>query len=441
MVTPDGNIQTVAGNGHPSQPGPIGDGGSAVQATLNNPGGMAVDAAGNLYIADSTNSVVRVVNMQATPITVATVTVQPGAIATIAGQADVGGCEPSTAVCGDGGPALLAQMDYPIAVSVDPSGNIYISDYYDNRVRCVVAAPGGCPNANYPNPQVGWIVTYAGTGVANKQGNGGSADAASLHFPYGVAADSVGDLQIADSVNNEIRCVAGIPGGCASSKTQQAFIYDFAFTGKGGFSGDGGSAKNATMQTPQGIGYDPAGNLYVGGGVDLVVRRIDAQSQTIITVAGNPNKPTNLGFAGDGNLSIGATLDNLGLSVNAAEQLLIADQGNNRIRQVDMVPVPALWNKKLSFPNTTVGQTSAPLQVKFQNAGLASLQLNDTVLGGADPQDFQITSNSCTGLMQPESFCYVSATFTPTQAGQRTATLTINTALGPQLVNLLGTGQ
>jgi hypothetical protein len=136
-----------------------------------------------------------------------------------------------------------------------------------------------------------------------------------------------------------------------------------------------------------------------------------------------------------------ATLDNLGLSVNGAEELLIADQGNNRIRQVDMVPTANLWEAKLDFPNTPVGQTSGPMTIKLQNAGLASLPISSTQLGGTDPGDFGISSNSCLTQLPPESFCYVGVTFTPTQTGQRTATVTINTSLGPQVVNLLGTGE
>ena len=447
-VTADGNIQTVAGNGHPSQPSPgsIGDNGPATQATLSNPNGVAVDGAGNLYIADTDNAVVRVVNMQSAPITVAGKTIQPGQIDTVAGQTGVGGCEPATAQCGDGGPATGPDvfMDYPIAVSVDGSGNFYVADYYDNRVRCILNLTGGCPNTNYTDVGVGDIVTYAGTGSGGKQGNGAPADTASLHYPDGIAANAVGDLQIADTLNNEVRCVAGVNGGCQSPKAQAAYIYDYAFNGQPRFSGDGGPAKSASMHIPKGVALDPSGNLYVGGGADVVVQRIDAPTQTVITVAGDPLHPGNVGFAGDGGLSIQATLDNLGLSVNGSEQLLIADHGNNRVRMVDMVPVPALWNRKLVFPDTPVGQSSQPMQAKLQNAGLASLPISSTMLGGDDPQDFSVKPNTCVTQLSPgpgtQSFCYVTVTFTPTQTGQRTATVTVNTSMGPQLVNLIGTG-
>jgi len=177
---------------------------------------------------------------------------------------------------------------------------------------------------------------------------------------------------------------------------------------------------------------------------------VDAPTQTIITVAGNDKKPGNLGFGGDGGLSTQATLDNLGLAVNSTNQLLIADQGNDRIRQVDMVPTANLWNRKLTFPNTPVGQTSSPLAAKMQNAGLASLPVSSVQLGGNDPGDFNIVANAqgelpCTPQVSPgpgsQQFCYVTVTFSPQQTGTRTATVTINTSLGPQVVNLTGVGQ
>jgi streptogramin lyase len=444
VMPANGNtISTVVGTGHPSQPGSIGDGGPATAATLSNPNGIAVDANGNIYIADSTNSVVRVVNMQSTTLTVGAVQVPAGDIATIAGNSGFGGCEPSSAQCGDGEPATGpdVRMDYPIAVAVDAQGNVYISDYYDNRVRCVVNVAGGCPNSKFPNPSVGWIVTYAGNGNPGHFGNGGPGDTAYLNFPYGIAADSPGDLYIADSQNSEIRCVLGALGGCNGSPLPVGDIFDYAFNTLPKFGGDGGPAIKASMDIPQGAGLDPTGNLFVGGGGDSVVQRVDFPTKVVITVAGNPNHPGNIGFAGDGGPSTAATLDNLGLSVDGAQQLLIADSGNNRIRQVDMVPTATLWNKKLNFPNTTVGQKSTPLNIKMQNAGLASLPLGTTDLGGADPQDFAISSNSCVTQESPQSFCYVGVTFTPTQTGTRTATVTINTSLGGQVVTLTGVGQ
>ncbi len=233
------------------------------------------------------------------------------------------------------------------------------------------------------------------------------ANAAELHYPFGIAADAAGDVYIADSKNSRIRCVVGVAKGCNGSTLPVGDIFTYAFNGKQAFSGDGGPATAASMFIPLEVALDPAGNLFVGGGAELVVQRIDQPSQTVITVAGNYKQPGDTGFGGDGGPSTLATLDNLGLAVNASGELLIADQGNNRARQVDMVPVANLWNMKLNFPNTPVGQTSAPLGAKLQNSGLASLPVSSVQLGGSDPGDFAIVANPsgellCTPRLSPD---------------------------------------
>jgi trimeric autotransporter adhesin len=434
-------IETVAGNGEPSEPGPIGDGGPATSATLDDPQGVAVDANGNIYIADSVNSVVRLVNMQSTPITVdKNITIQPGDIETVAGSGT--SCEDPTSLCGDGGPAIDGNIAYPSSVALDGQGNLYIADYYDNRIRVV-------------NLSSGIIENFAGTGTACNGGlcgDGGPANSAELHYPWGVASDSAGDVYISDSKDNRVRCVIGVVGGCGNTAGNYAVgtITTYAFDAKTGFSGDGGLATKASMTLPLQVALDPSGNLYAGAGADSVVQRIDAPSQTVITVAGNPKEPGAVGFAGDGGPSTLATLDNLGMSVSGSEVLLIADQGNNRIRQVDMVPVADLWNLKLTFPATTVGQTSSSLTAKLENSGLASLPISSVQISGPQMSAFQIVPNAsgllaCTPQLSPgpgtQGFCYVTVTFTPQQTGKSTATLTINTSLGAENVALSGTGE
>jgi len=463
-VMANGIISTVAGTGHPSQwctePPPLdcnGDYGPATAATFDNPNGIALDVSGNIYIADSTDSAVRVVNMQGTDLvlwgnTKYTITIPPGEIATVAGQMGVE-ClgEPP---CGDGGPATSANVNYPISVAVDPQGNIYISDYYLGRIRCVVVSAGGCPNLNNPNPPVGFIVSIAGVPGNNgnsKSGvrNGINASKAHLLHPYGLGILN-GGLIFNDSGENEVRCVALVANGCGPG-TQVEFIYDYALDGNSSpplCTGDGGLATSASESVPQGLGFDPSGNLYFGGGGDFVVRRVDASTQNIMSVAGSCTG--NPGFGGDGGLSTSAQLDNIGLSVSGAEELLIADEGNNRIRQVDMVPEVALYERNLNFGNETVGQTSSPLTETMQNYGLATLFITSTNIGGSDPGDFSIVpgSNTCVNQLPPgptsgsgKSTCSVQITFTPTQSGTRTATLTFNTSLGAENVNLTGVGQ
>jgi trimeric autotransporter adhesin len=443
-VTANGNISTVAGTGQPTEPVfSNGDGGLATQATLQGPMGVALDANGNIYIADSSNSVVRLVNMQGSPITVdKNVTIQPGDIATVAGSGT--SCEDITKLCGDTGPATAAYITYPISVALDGQGHLYLADYYDNRVRVV-------------NLSTGIINTIAGTGNpcgsgTSVCGDGGPASEALLHYPNGLAADAAGDLYIADTLDNRVRCVLAVVGGCGDTAHKYAVgdIITYAFNGKEAFIGDGGPAIKASMQNPQELGLDPAGNLFVGAGADSVVQRIDGPSQTVITVAGNNKAPGAVGYGGDGGPSTQATLDNFGLSVSGSGELLIADQGNNRIRQVDLVPVGDLWEHKLSFPETVVDNTSAPLTAKLQNSGLASLPISSVQLGGADMADFAIVANgagepACTTQLSPgpgtQQFCYVSVTFTPQKTGTRTATVTINTSLGPYVVNLTGVGE
>jgi hypothetical protein len=234
--------------------------------------------------------------------------------------------------------------------------------------------------------------------------------------------------------------VIGTLGGCGGSALPVGDIVPYAFTGKASYSGNNGPATAATRAIPQELAIDPAGDLFVSGGAVLSVQRIDATSRWLITVAGNPSSPT-AGFAGDGGPSTKAKLDNLGVAVNGAGNLLIDDQGNNRIREVDMVPVAQLVNTKLTFPATPVGQTSAPMTAKLANSGLAELSLGTTLLGGADPGDFAVVGNTCVTQLSPLTECSVSVTFTPTKTGSRTATLTINTGLGAENVKLVGTGQ
>src|SRR3989442_1226667 len=193
-----GTIETIAG-------GSIGDGGPATSAALLYPTGVAMDGAGNLYIADSTNCRVREVS--------------GGTITTVAGT---GGCTYG----GDGGPASSAALADPAGVALDGAGNLYIADYRNCRVREVSG---------------GIITTVAGTGSCGFSGDGGPATRAALNFPYTVALDGAGNLYIADSFNCRVREVSG------------GTITTVAGTGNCGFSGDGGPATSAALNLPRGV--------------------------------------------------------------------------------------------------------------------------------------------------------------------------------------------
>ena len=303
-VNTQGTINNFAGNG---SKGFSGDGGPATQAMLNRPTGVTLDSAGNVYIADDGNMRVRVVNPS-------------GTITTIAGSGQA--CVPTTATCGDGGPATGANMTSPTTVAIGPNGNIYIADYYDHRIRMVAA---------------GVISTVAGTGKKGYNGDGHIATTALLKFPYGVALDSSGNIYIADSRNNRIRCVLAVNGACNAPKLKAGYITTYAFNGKQTFSGDGGPATSASQSDPMEVTFDSIGNLFVSGGADEVVRRIDATAPNdVSTVAGDANHPQRSGFGGDGGPATKATLNDVGVAINSSGQLLIADQGNNRIREVDL---------------------------------------------------------------------------------------------------------
>jgi len=280
-VTADGSISLAAGNG---TNGFSGDGGPATSAQLNSPTGLAVDAAGNLFIADTNNNCIRKV----TP---------AGTINTVAGNGTQG-------FSGDGGSATSAQLWNPSGVAVDTAGNLFIADTNNNRVRKV--APGGV------------ISTVAGNGIPGFSGDGGPATSAQLSDPSGVAVDSAGNLFIADLVNNRIRMVT--TGGVIST---------VAGNGSFGFSGDGGPAIDAQFNYPSGVAVDTAGNLYIADRGNSRVRKVTGG--VISTVAGNGN----FGFSGDGGPATSAQLNSpAGVAVDTAGNLFIADLFNNRIRKV-----------------------------------------------------------------------------------------------------------
>ena len=276
-------ITTVVGGG-------IGEGVPATSASLNSPLGVAVDASGNLFIADSGNHRVRRVDG-------ATVV-----IATVAGSGTSG-------FSGDGGPATSASLNSPQGVAVDGAGNLFIADFSNHRIRRVDAATGV-------------ITTVAGTGVAGFSGDGGPATSASLGFPRGVAVDASANLFIADLNNSRIRRVDGATG----------VITTVAGTGATGFSGDGGPATSASLGFPVGVAVDASGILFIADTANHRIRRVDAATSVITTVAGDGT----FGFSGDGGLATSASLTfPHGVVVDTLGNLFIADTANHRIRRVD----------------------------------------------------------------------------------------------------------
>ena len=271
-----GVIATVAGNG---TYGYSGDNGPATSAQLNYPEGVAVDAAGNLYIADAANSVIRQVSS--------------GVIATVAGNGTPG-------YSGDSGPATSAELDDPEGVAVDAAGNLYIADSANNCIRKV---------------SNGVITTVAGTGWPGYSGDNGPATSAQLSDPWGVAVDVSGNLYIADEGNNLIR------------KVSSGVITTVAGSGAYGYSGDNGPATSAQFDGPSAVAVDAAGNLYIADGFNGSIRKVS--NGVITTVAGNGTT----GFSGDGGPATSARLDDpQGVAVDVAGNVYAADSGNDRVR-------------------------------------------------------------------------------------------------------------
>jgi uncharacterized protein (TIGR03437 family) len=227
-VGTDGRITTVAGTGKSDFGG---DGGPAINAHLSSPFGLALDSAGNLYIADAGNARIR------------RVAAATGVITTVAGNGSVG-------FSGDGGPATDAQLLGPTGVAVDAAGILYIVDQGNQRIRKVAAD--------------GKISTIAGTGISGFNGDGGPAVNTSLSNPLHAAIDAMGDLYIADQGNNRIRKLTLSTG----------IITTVAGTGFAGSMGDGGSPLAAQLFFPTSVAFDQAGNLYIGDQANHRVRKI-----------------------------------------------------------------------------------------------------------------------------------------------------------------------
>lgn len=255
MVTA-GNVATVAGTGNQCTAPfawPCGDGAAAISAELFSPLGVAVDSAGNLFIADTDDHAIRVVNMGTASLTLAGVMIATGQIATVAGNGTQ--CPPpTTGPCGDGGPATSAQLNFPGGLFVDSSDNIYIADSGNNRIRVVNTGTTTTTIAGVSIP-AGQIATVAGTGKEGYAGDGALATSAQLAGPSSVFVDSAGDIFISDTNSFVVREVVDV------AATWE--IATVAGNNTQGFSGDGGLSTSAQFANPNGIASDPDGNLYV----------------------------------------------------------------------------------------------------------------------------------------------------------------------------------
>jgi sugar lactone lactonase YvrE len=333
----NGVITTFAGMSGMSGIGYSGDNGPATKATFNDLADIAVDTSGNVYVADSRNNAIRKVSK--------------GVITTIAGNGKKG-------YSGDHGPATGAELNDPLGVAVDTSGNVYIADSWNNLIRKVsngAIAPlagGGSVNFGDKGPATGAqlsqpfgaavdasgnlyiadsynnairkvsqgvITTFAGNGLYGYSGDNGPATSAALEQPFGVAVDAAGDVYIADTNNSVVRKVSG------------GVITTFAGNGVYGYSGDNGPAASAQLCAPTGVAVDKAGNVYIADSNCAVIRKVS--NGIITTFAGNGTR----GYSLDSGPAASTELNlPVAVAVDASGNVYIADGGidNNAIREV-----------------------------------------------------------------------------------------------------------
>jgi sugar lactone lactonase YvrE len=291
-VDTTGHITTIAGTG---TQGFSGDTGPATSATLDSPAGLALDTANNLYIADTHNHRIRKLNLAT------------GILTTIAGTGTPG-------FTGDSIAATSAQLSLPTALALDSSGNLYLADTGNHRIRKISAITG-------------IITTIAGTGTQGFSGDTGPATSANIDTPSGLALDASNNLYLADTHNHRIRRIDATTG----------VITTIAGTGTPGFTGDSIAASTATLALPHGLSIDAAGNLYIADTENHRIRRIDATTGIITTAAGNGTQA----FSGDNGPAITASLDTPRATALSPSRLLtLADTANQRIRQLEAAPAP-----------------------------------------------------------------------------------------------------
>jgi hypothetical protein len=427
-LSPGDTINTVAGTG---VKGFSGDGGAAISAALANPFSMAADTAGNVYVADRDNHRVRRIDTS-------------GNITTVAGNGEQG-------FFGDGGLATSASLNAPTAVAVDASGNIYIADSNNNRIRVIgngnagYSGDGGAATsaslytprgvavdgngvvyiADTKNHVVrkvsgGTISTIAGN--AQQQGfygDNGTASAAGLDTPTGVAVDATGKVYVADSNNHRVRLLSG------------ATISTFAGNGTATYSGDGGAATSAAIAFPLGVSLDAMGNIFVADSNNHVIRRIGSTG-TITTIAGEGDQ----GFFGDAGGPNAAVLDTPSGVLPLNGNVYIADLNNQRIRSTSAT--------LLMFANQIVGTQSPVQTVTITNSGNAALTLSS--VAPSSPSFALAPSGTC-GVTFPVSVpasmsCTLDVVFDPVTVGLINASFSVvnNAAGSPQLITVTGTG-
>jgi len=421
-IDTSGNITVIAGTG---AGGLSGVGGPAISATFDRPSDVVVDPAGNVYfISETAQQVFRIDAVTQT-------------LTSVAGNGNAG-------YSGDNGPATQASLNYPEGLALDLQGNLYIEDHDNNLIRKVDTA--GIITTVAGNP------TTAGQDSPTDSGDGGPATQANLALSGGgvyasydsIAVDATGNIFIGDSGHHVVREVTtdGIMHTVAGNNALGA-----------GYGGDGGAATSAQLNWPMGVAVDPAGDLYIADFSNNRIRKVDAATQTIMTVAGTgaSNTPdsgpaTQVSLNGPQKV----TLDGLG-------NLYVADTKNNLVRKID------ISNSTLTFatptPVDSTDTTDGPLQAIVSNIGNAPLTLpppstgsNPTTstgftgfIGNSGPCPIEGPSSSAGTLAQGSS-CGLTVEFEPVSVGSITGSIVLTdnslNAASPyatQTVSLAGT--
>jgi uncharacterized protein (TIGR03437 family) len=417
-------IYTVAGNG---TQGYAGDGSAATSAQLALPSAVAFDSAGNMYIADAANNVVRKVSN--------------GTITTFAGTNTAG-------FSGDKGPATKAQLNNPCGVAVDSSGNVYIADSNNHVVRMVSTS--------------GTITTFAGTGtVPGFQGDTGPANQAELNVPLALAVDSNNNLYIADSNNNDIRVVtAGTinsvatatsylshPDGVAVDKAGNIYVADtgnqrvvkfaasssafslIAGTGVPGFSGDDGPAQKAELLDPKGVAVDAAGYIYIADTFNSRVRKVGLDG-SITTIAGT-GYPS---YGGQGQVATTAPMyfPNA-VAVDQTGNVYIADTHNSTIRMLQVL-TPAIQTGGVVNSATFAAEISQGALATIVGANLSSGKATAKAPYPLSLGDVSVTVNGI-----PAPILYIQPTLVnfqvpwEVQPGQGTVVVSVNGVSAPPM--------
>ena len=390
-----GIISTIAGNGNVSgvvcggASDAVGDGCPATQATLHSPGYVALDGAGNLYIADTGNNLIRTINAVT------------GLIAAVAGNTAGTLCGAKSDAVGDGCPATEATLSQPQGVTLDAGGNLYIADTGNHRIRQVSAATGT-------------IATVAGSGFTNANGTGGyngdgiAATSAELNFPYAVAFDPSGNMYIPDSANNRIREVQAV-GGAITASSQITTFAGTGLTGATACTASPVAAAAAVVWSPMGVAVDAAGNVFIAETQNAAIRKVSgpqsAAPGTISTLVQNDCGS----FYFNGLFEIQTLYGPTGLFLDGAGNLYIADTLDMVVRQVQ-------GNfAALDFPTPVFqGQTSTTQAQTVENDGNAPLDLT-TITAGANAAVDSGVSNACSNsqALATNADCQVGAVFAP----------------------------